>query len=59
MIYSGKVFPKRTQQFIIKKSYLHDKEKTQYILLFYQLYNLVSYRLSLLYILDESVMITS
>ena len=47
------------QQFTIKKSYLHDKEKTQYILLFYQLYNLVSYKLSLLYILDESVMITS
>jgi len=52
-------FTQKGQQLIIKKSYLHDKEKTQYILLFYQLYNTVSYRLSLLYILDELVMITS
>ena len=54
---SSKALPKRTQQFIIKKSYLHDKEKTQYILLFYQLYNLVSHRFSLIYIVDELVMV--
>ena len=57
--YSSKVLIKRTRQLIGKKSKLHGKEEIQYILLFYQLYNLVSYRLSLLYILDESVMITS
>ena len=38
-------------------SYSHDKKKTQYILLFYQLYNLVSHRFSLIYIVDELVMV--
>ena len=41
-----------------KISYLHGKEKIQYILLFYQLYNLVGHRFSLLYILDKLVMVT-
>ena len=39
-------------------SYLHGKEKIQYILLFYHLYNLISYRLSFLDIFDELAMIT-
>jgi len=37
-------------------SYLHVKEKIQ-SLLFYQLYNLVSHRFSLIYIVDELVMV--
>jgi len=39
-------------------SYLHGKEKIQYILLFYHLYNLVGHRFSLLYILVELIMVT-
>ena len=39
-------------------SYLHGKEKTQYTLLFYHLYNLVGHRLSLFNILDELAMVT-
>ena len=39
-------------------SYLHDNQKTQYILLFYHLYNLISYRLGFLNIFDELAMIT-
>ena len=39
-------------------SYLHGKEKTQYTLLFYHLYNLVGHRLCLLNILDKLVMVT-
>ena len=39
-------------------SYLHGKEKITYILLFYQLYNLVGHKFSFLYILDELVMVT-
>jgi hypothetical protein len=36
-----------------------EKRKMQYILLIYQLYNLVSQRLRLLYKLDKLVMVTS
>jgi hypothetical protein len=39
-------------------SYLHGKEKIQYILLLYHLYNLAGHRLSLFDILDEFVMVT-
>ena len=42
-----------------KNSYLHGKEKIQYILLIYQLHNLVGHRLRLLYKLDKLVMVTS
>ena len=44
---------------LTKKTYLHGKEKIQYILLNYQLYNLVSHRLRLLYKLDKLVIVTS
>jgi len=44
---------------LTQKSYLHGKKKTQYILLVYQLYNLVGHRLRLLYKLDKLVMVTS
>ena len=44
---------------LTKKSYPQDKEKIQYILLVYQLYNLVGHRFRLLYKLDKLVMVTS
>ena len=44
---------------LTKKSYPHDKEKIQYILLVYQPYNLVGHRFHLLYKLDKLVMVTS
>ena len=40
---------------LTKKSYLHGKEKIEYILLVYQLYNLVGHRFRLLYKLDKLV----
>ena len=40
-------------------SYPHGKEKIQYILLVYQLYNLVGHRFRLLNKLDKLVMLTS
>jgi hypothetical protein len=54
----GKVFQKELDNSLPKMPYLHGKEKIQYILLFYQLYNLVGHRFSLLYILDELVKVT-
>jgi len=44
---------------LTKKTYLHGKEKIQYTLLIYQLYNLVGHRFCLLYKLDKLVMVTS
>ena len=55
--HSGKVLQKNWTTHYQKMSYSHDKKKTQYILLFYQLYNLVSHRFSLIYIVDELVMV--
>ena len=55
---TGKVFQKELDNSLPKIPYLQDKEKIQYILLFYQLYNLVGHRFSLLYILDKLVMVT-
>ena len=54
-----KFLQKEPVSLLTEKSYLHGKKKTQYILLVYQLYNLVGHRLRLLYKLDKLVMVTS
>ena len=54
-----KFFQRELANSLTKKSYPHSKEKIQYILLIYQLYNLVGHRLRLLYKLDKLVMVTS
>jgi len=59
MVNQEKFLQKELANSLTKKSYLHGKEKIQYILLIYQLYNLVGHRLRLLYKLDKLVMVTS
>ena len=54
-----KFLQKELTNLLTKKLYLHGKEKIQYILLIYQLHNLVGHRLRLLYKLDKLVMVTS
>src|SRR6185503_8186875 len=51
---------KKNLQIIDQRSCIYmAKEKIQYILLIYQLYNLVGHRFRLLYKLDKLVMVTS
>jgi len=59
MVNQGKFLQKELANSLTKKSYLHGRKKIQYILLVYQLYNLVDHRFCLLYKLDKLVMVTS
>ena len=59
MVNQEKFLQKELANSLTKKSYPHGKKKIQYILLVYQLYNLVGHRFYLLYKLYKLVMVTS